>query len=241
MAHRAGARRASPCSAFRTWRHATTHAEVKVPWLLGLIATRSIDKTGAGDLRPGRTAREAHRERHAGARGAAGAARQPRTDAAARSAFEAHQADLGYGLLLLRYVDNPATATAAADRARPPGPRCRTCRCCSGASASWWRSVCFSSCCSRRRSICRRGTALSRHRWFLRLSLCQPAAAVDRRGARLDRGRVRPPALGHRRRAADLPRRLDHARPPTCLVLAARASWSSTPRSPWSTSTSWCA
>src|SRR6185436_20003574 len=36
----------------------------------------------------------------------------------------------------------------------------------------------------------------------------QPAAALGRRGARLDRRRVRPPAVGDRRRAADGARRL---------------------------------
>ena len=46
----------------------------------------------------------------------AGAARGSRGRRGARRASTAHQADLGYGLLLLRYVRNPALATPRADR-----------------------------------------------------------------------------------------------------------------------------
>ncbi len=87
-----------------------THAEVKVPWLLGLIATRSVDEPVLGifDL----VARARLRivsgmEAHA----ALQALRAQPQDAAAQARFEAHRADLGYGLLLLRYVDDPARAT----------------------------------------------------------------------------------------------------------------------------------
>jgi cytochrome d ubiquinol oxidase subunit I len=92
----------------------TTHAEIKIPWLLGLIATRSTDQPVAGiiDL----VARA--RERIVGGVEAYTALQRLRSgpadrpDADARARFEAHQADLGYGLLLLRYTDNPAQATA---------------------------------------------------------------------------------------------------------------------------------
>ena len=87
-----------------------THAEVKVPWLLGLIATRSVDREVPGifDLVEHAKGRvESGMQAHA----ALQALRADKTDAAARSAFEAHRADLGYGLLLLRYTDNPASAT----------------------------------------------------------------------------------------------------------------------------------
>jgi cytochrome d ubiquinol oxidase subunit I len=89
-----------------------THAAVKVPWLLGLIATRSIDKPVAGIYELVERARvrigsgiQAHT--------ALKALRANPADLAAKAQFEAHQADLGYGLLLLRYVANPAEATPA--------------------------------------------------------------------------------------------------------------------------------
>jgi len=88
----------------------TTHAAVRVPWALGLIATRSVDEPVLGivDLVARARARivsgiEAH--------AALKALRANPSDTAARARFAAHQADLGYGLLLLRYVGNPSEAT----------------------------------------------------------------------------------------------------------------------------------
>jgi cytochrome d ubiquinol oxidase subunit I len=90
----------------------STAAEIKVPWLLGLIATRSIDKPVAGIFEL-----VAHaRERIAGGREAYAALQLLRADPqdeAARERFEAHRDDLGYALLLLRYTDEPAKATPA--------------------------------------------------------------------------------------------------------------------------------
>ena len=90
--------------------HRTTHAEIKVPWMLGLIATRSIDKEvqgiyelvdiARGRIRAGIPAYEALQ-----------VLRRNPADTAARAQLEEHVADLGYALLLRRYVDNPATAT----------------------------------------------------------------------------------------------------------------------------------
>jgi len=88
-----------------------TVAEVKVPWVLGLIATRSTDKQVAGifDLvSRARTRIEGGVLAHA----ALQLLRKNPSDADARLRFEAHQADLGYGLLLLKYVKNPVDATA---------------------------------------------------------------------------------------------------------------------------------
>jgi cytochrome bd ubiquinol oxidase subunit I len=90
----------------------TTHAELKVPWLLGLIATRSVNEPVLGifDL----VARARTRIRSGiEAQAALGVLRAHPDDAAARALFEEHRADLGYGLLLLRYVDDPARATPA--------------------------------------------------------------------------------------------------------------------------------
>jgi cytochrome d ubiquinol oxidase subunit I len=89
-----------------------THGEIKIPWLLGLIATRSIDQPvlGIDDLVARARARivsgmEAYR-----AMQLLRAAGEP-PDAVVLRRFEANQSDLGYALLLLRYVENPANAT----------------------------------------------------------------------------------------------------------------------------------
>jgi cytochrome bd ubiquinol oxidase subunit I len=91
-----------------------THARVQIPWLLGLIATRSLDQPvlGINDL----VARARQRivvgmQAYADLQLLRAAPAQfPDREVLAR--FEANQADLGYGLLLLRYTDNPAQATA---------------------------------------------------------------------------------------------------------------------------------
>jgi cytochrome d ubiquinol oxidase subunit I len=88
-----------------------TNAEIRIPWALGLIATRSIDEEVPGIIPLVEHARtriaggiEAHR--------ALQLLRADPADAEARREFEDHRADLGYGLLLLRYVRTPADATA---------------------------------------------------------------------------------------------------------------------------------
>lgn len=92
-------------------RMETEHA-IKLPWLLGLIATRSTDQevTGLIDL----TKRHEQRIRN----GMIAYANLEKLRAgdktdAVRSAFEAHKADLGYGLLLKRYTDAVVDATDA--------------------------------------------------------------------------------------------------------------------------------
>jgi cytochrome d ubiquinol oxidase subunit I len=88
----------------------TTHADIRIPWALGLIATRSIDKEMPGII----PLVEHARKRIASGMVAHAALERMRAspaDAAARAQFDAHRADLGYGLLLLRYVARPADAT----------------------------------------------------------------------------------------------------------------------------------
>jgi cytochrome d ubiquinol oxidase subunit I len=88
-----------------------TEAEIKVPWMLGLIATRSVDQPVSGIFDLVARARERIRsgiEAHA----ALQRLRANPSDAEAKLRFESHRADLGYGLLLLRYVSNPAAATS---------------------------------------------------------------------------------------------------------------------------------
>jgi cytochrome d ubiquinol oxidase subunit I len=93
-------------------RARTTHAEVRVPWLLGLIATRSTDREVPGiyELVANARARIAN---GVPAWAALRALRADPHDAAARASLAEHAADLGYALLLRRYVDDPARVTAA--------------------------------------------------------------------------------------------------------------------------------
>src|SRR5271165_6785663 len=84
-----------------------TYAAVEVPWLLGLIATRSLDEPVPGIFE----LVERARQRVKGgmlAHAALQALRADHADAKARAEFDAHRADLGYGLLLLRYRNDPA-------------------------------------------------------------------------------------------------------------------------------------
>ncbi len=91
-------------------KNRTTHAEVKVPWLLGLIATRSVDRQVPGIFELVARAKERVRSGMQ-AHEALQALRADHGNREARAQFEAHRADLGYGLLLLRYTRDPATAT----------------------------------------------------------------------------------------------------------------------------------
>ena len=89
-----------------------TLAAVRVPWALGLIATRSLDTEV-----PGIYELVAHaKERIVNGIPAALALRTLRQhpdDTSARETLKAHAEDLGYALLLRKYVDDPAKATAA--------------------------------------------------------------------------------------------------------------------------------
>lgn len=90
----------------------TTHAEIKIPYVLGLIATRSIDKPVQGILSLVAVA-ETRVESGVKAYDALERLKVSPTDVAARGDFEAHRKDLGYGLLLKRYVADPRTADRA--------------------------------------------------------------------------------------------------------------------------------
>ncbi|GAP66141.1 cytochrome d terminal oxidase, subunit I [Mizugakiibacter sediminis] len=88
----------------------TTHAAVRVPWALGLIATRSTDTPlpGINDLE------QRAEERIADGLIAYDAMlrlRADRSDADARLALRDHAGDLGYALLLKRVIDDPRKAT----------------------------------------------------------------------------------------------------------------------------------
>ncbi|PSH68788.1 cytochrome d terminal oxidase subunit 1 [Phyllobacterium brassicacearum] len=93
-----------------------THYAVHIPWVMGLIGTRSLTTVIPGieelvdhakvRIRQGILAYDAlQRIREAGSTTTVGAE--------VRDAFEANGADLGYALLLKRYVDDPRQATDA--------------------------------------------------------------------------------------------------------------------------------
>ena len=87
-----------------------THFDIKLPWLLGLIATRSLDTEVPGIV----NLVELNKERIASGMKAYDALSKLRNDKnnpQLLADFKAHQDDLGYGLLLKRYTDNVAEAT----------------------------------------------------------------------------------------------------------------------------------
>jgi cytochrome d ubiquinol oxidase subunit I len=88
----------------------STHFEVQIPWALGLIATRSLDGTVQG-IKPLVAIAESRIENGVKAYDAIERLNANPKDLAAREQFEAHKLDLGYGLLLKRYVTDPRTAT----------------------------------------------------------------------------------------------------------------------------------
>ncbi|MEE9691153.1 cytochrome ubiquinol oxidase subunit I [Aeromonas hydrophila] len=98
----------------------TTHAAVKIPYLMGIIATRSLDEqvTGLTDLK---ARHEARIRSGMLAHEALEAMRADGNNQAARATFERHRQDLGYGLLLTPYAkqigkaDEAAIAKAVAD------------------------------------------------------------------------------------------------------------------------------
>ncbi|ATQ43303.1 cytochrome ubiquinol oxidase subunit I [Caulobacter mirabilis] len=89
-----------------------THFEVKIPYVLGLISTRSIDRPVVGIFELVAVA-EDRIENGVKAYDALEAYKANPKDLDARGRFELHRRDLGYGLLLKRYVDDPRKADRA--------------------------------------------------------------------------------------------------------------------------------
>jgi cytochrome d ubiquinol oxidase subunit I len=91
----------------------TTHAAIRIPWLLGLIATRSVHEKvqGIDDLVAQARAQIVKGIDAYSALQVLRGGPPDSPDAATLQRFNANQADLGYALLLLRFTDNPATAT----------------------------------------------------------------------------------------------------------------------------------
>ena len=86
------------------------YLEIKIPYLMGLIATRSFDKEIPGILEL--VERAEHRIRGGQiAYGALARIRANKDDTEARQVFDKHWQDLGHGLLLKRYRDDIGNAT----------------------------------------------------------------------------------------------------------------------------------
>src|SRR5580700_10914415 len=96
-----------PDSADRSVRYG-----IKIPWVLGIIATRSFNQQvpGINDLVADNEARIRSRLM---AYDALARLRQDRNDTQAAAQLRDHAADLGYALLLKRYVADPRTADDA--------------------------------------------------------------------------------------------------------------------------------
>ena len=89
-----------------------TKAAIRIPWALGLIATRSLDEQvpGIHDL----VEQNKQRIRNGiAAHAALNAVRADPNDPAKRQAFLDKRDDLGFGLLTMKYVDDPAKADEA--------------------------------------------------------------------------------------------------------------------------------
>ncbi len=88
----------------------TTDYAVKIPWALGLIATRSVDEevTGLKDLK---VQHEVRIRNGMEAYGLLQKLRSGQTDEATKARFNAIKDDLGYGLLLKKYTPEVVDAT----------------------------------------------------------------------------------------------------------------------------------
>ncbi len=180
-----------------------TRLEVKIPWMLGLIATRSIDQpvTGIEDL-----VARAQTRIEDGAQGLCSPA-DPAPGRERRGCESAVCLPPGrFGLRpVAAQVQRMTLRRRRRSRSRKPhGLRYPTCRCSFGAFGSWSPSVCSSSRCSRRHSICPCAIASSGIAGPPNRRV-EPAPALAGSGTRLGRGRIRPSTLGDRRSAADLP------------------------------------
>jgi cytochrome d ubiquinol oxidase subunit I len=88
----------------------STHDAIRIPWVLGLIATRSINGQveGIDDLvSQARTRIVSGLQAYEAMQGL----RKTRNDVALKAVFDAHANDLGYALLLKRYRPDIAAAT----------------------------------------------------------------------------------------------------------------------------------
>jgi cytochrome d ubiquinol oxidase subunit I len=95
---------------FPSQKEEVTKGAIEIPFALGLIATRSLDKPvlGLSDLKA------AHKERIRSGQIAYAALQKIRAgdhSPETRATFDAHAKDIGFGLLLKQFVEDPSTAT----------------------------------------------------------------------------------------------------------------------------------
>ncbi len=88
----------------------TTDYAIKIPWVMGLIATRSVNEEVAG-ISELRAESEANIRKGMVAYEALGKLRAGDTSEETRALFEQHRANLGHGLLLKKYTPNVTDAT----------------------------------------------------------------------------------------------------------------------------------
>ncbi len=88
----------------------TTHYAVKIPWALGLVATRSVDTEVKG-IKDLKAEHEVRIRNGMIAYDLLQRLRGGQTDEATRAQFDAVKTDLGYGLLLKPYTENVVDAT----------------------------------------------------------------------------------------------------------------------------------
>ena len=94
-------------------RRAGSTTAIKIPWVLGIIATRSFDRADTWDQRTRGEQRQARIRSGLIAYDALEALRRTASDARRAAQLRDHAADLGYALLLKRYVADPRTADDA--------------------------------------------------------------------------------------------------------------------------------
>ncbi|WP_300616300.1 cytochrome ubiquinol oxidase subunit I [Dokdonella sp.] len=146
-----------------------THLAIHIPWVMGIIGTRSLDT-----VMPGINDLVADAERRIGsgilAYRAMQALRSNGDDVQARAAFESHKGDLGYALLLKKFIDDPSMATPtdirnAADSTIPNVPVLFWSFRLMVACGLWFIALfAYSFWLSARRE-------LDRHRWYLKAAL----------------------------------------------------------------------
>ena len=180
-----------------------TEDEVRIPWMLGLIDTRSLTEEVPGINQLVAHAQERIRSGLV-AYDALTKVRADRTDASARAVLAAHGADLGYALLLKKLRSDISAATDAeiAQGAESTVP---------AVSPLFWSfrimvalGLFFIGLFAVAFYLASTSAAADLSDFFDRRALCA-AAAVDSRRTRLVCGRSRAATLGHRRGAANIP------------------------------------
>ena len=174
----------------------TNHYAVHIPWVLGLIATRSFDTEMPGINELVERAEDRIRNGQV-AYAALQRVRADRSDLHAKAMFDLHWQDLGYALLLKRYREDIGNATeqeitkAAADTMPRVAPLFWSFRIMVGRGLLLHRLL-------RGGLLAGDGAEAGQAPLVPQGRAVEPAAAVAGDRGRLADRRVRPPAVGHR-------------------------------------------